>query len=140
MVEFQVNSPTRECLVDITHQIQNAVTTACPPEFSGLVHVYVPHTTAAVTVNEGADPDVARDIIFALARMVPRDAGYRHGEGNADAHVKAALLGADLSVPVVDGHLKLGMWQSIFFADFDGPRRRRVWVEFIGALPSGMRA
>ncbi len=134
MVEFQVSSPARESFVDITDQVQDAVTATCPPGFSGLAHIHVPHTTAAVTLNEGADPDVARDIIVALARIVPRDTGYRHREGNADAHVKAALMGADITVPVEDGHLRLGTWQSIFLTDFDGPRRRKVWVEFIEAV------
>ena len=123
MVEFQVSSPARESLVDITDQVQDAVATTCPPGFSGLAHIHVPHTTAAVTLNEGADPDVARDIITALARMVPRDTGYRHREGNADAHVKAALVGADITVPVEAGHLRLCTWQSIFLADYECPRR-----------------
>lgn len=133
MEEFTVASPSREALVDITDMVQQVVSRCCPPDFTGLAHVHVPHTTAAVTLNEGADPDVARDIITALARMAPRDSGYRHREGNADAHIKAVLVGADVTVPVERGRLKLGAWQSIFLADFDGPRRRRVWVELTEA-------
>lgn len=134
MVEFTVSSPAREALVDITDHVQDVVSRVCPSGFSGLAHIHVPHTTAAVTLNEGADPDVARDIIMAMAKLVPRDLGYRHREGNADAHVKAALVGADVTVPVENGHLKLGTWQSIFLVEFDGPRRRRVWVEFTEAF------
>jgi secondary thiamine-phosphate synthase enzyme len=94
----------------------------------GIAHVWCPHTTAAITVNEAADPSVARDIVAGLARMVPRDGGWQHAEGNSDAHLKAAMLGASASVPVSGGRLALGTWQGVFFCEFDGPRSRRVEV------------
>ena len=92
----------------------------------GILYVYVPHTTAGVTINEGADPSVAQDLIAGLARLVPRDAGYRHAEGNSDAHIKTSLIGSHVVVPVEDGKLLLGTWQSIYLAEFDGPRTRKV--------------
>jgi secondary thiamine-phosphate synthase enzyme len=90
--------------------------------------VFVPHTTAGITINEGADPAVQRDVLDGLARLVPRNAGYRHSEGNSDAHIKASLLGCSVTVPVVEGRVRLGTWQSIYLAEFDGPRTRRVWI------------
>ena len=131
MIEISVSTPSREVLVDITRQVQEAVAMS-EPALTGMVGVFVPHTTAGVTINEGADPAVARDIVEALARLVPRNAGYRHGEGNADAHVKASLIGSHVAVPVEDGRLRLGTWQSIYLAEFDGPRTRRVWIVTCG--------
>ena len=124
---LEVKTPSREILVDITGQVQKAVAEP-DPVFTGLVLVFVPHTTAGVTINEGADPAVARDIVQALARLVPRDAGYSHTEGNSDAHVKTSLVGSQVMVPVEAGRLRLGTWQSIYLAEFDGPRTRRVWI------------
>jgi secondary thiamine-phosphate synthase enzyme len=95
--------------------------------------VWVPHTTAAVTVNEGADPDVVRDMSAALDRIAPWEAGYRHAEGNAAAHVKSSLFGCDQVVPVENGRLVLGTWQTLWLCDFDGPRRRRVKVGSLAA-------
>jgi len=94
----------------------------------GVCHVYVPHTTAGVIINEGYDPDVARDIEATLDRLVPRDAGYRHAEGNSDSHIKTALVGASQSVLVQSGRPLLGHWQAIFFCEFDGPREREVFI------------
>lgn len=96
---------------------------------NGTLLLYVPHTTAGIIINEGYDPDVMLDLDAALRRAVPDDGGYRHGEGNSPAHVKAALVGQQLLVPVEDGRLALGQWQEIFFAEFDGPRSRQVWVQ-----------
>jgi len=110
--------------VDITPQVQGALAA----DLTGMVSIFVPHTTAGVTINEGADPSVARDLIDGLARLVPRDAGYRHSEGNSDAHIKASLIGSHVAVPVELGRLRLGHWQSIYLAEFDGPRTRRVWI------------
>ena len=107
------------------------------PGFTGLISVFVPHTTAGVTINEGADPSVIRDIAESLRRLVPRDAGYRHGEGNSDAHIKASLMGSSVLVPVEQGHLRLGTWQSIYLAEFDGPRNRRVWLIPVSADDQG---
>ena len=99
---------------------------------SGTCHVYVPHTTAGLTINENADPDVARDILADLARLVPAEGDYRHAEGNSDAHIKASLVGFSAMVPVVDGRPALGTWQGVYLCEFDGPRRRRVLVGVTG--------
>ena len=95
---------------------------------TGICYVYMPHTTAGLTINENADPDVARDILAGLARLVPATGDYRHAEGNSDAHIKASLMGFSVMVPVIDGRLALGTWQAIYFCEFDGPRRRRLLV------------
>ncbi len=99
----------------------------------GVAVVYVPHTTAGVTINEDADPSVRDDIEMALDRLVPHDLPFTHLEGNADAHVKASLMGSSVMVPVVGGALQQGTWQGVYFAEFDGPRRRRVLVTFLPA-------
>jgi secondary thiamine-phosphate synthase enzyme len=127
MIELSVSTPTREALVDITERVR-AMLPSLGENFTGVVNVFSPHTTAAVTINEGADPSVARDLIDSLARLVPRISGYLHAEGNSDAHVKTALIGNSVSVPVEGGRLRLGTWQSIYLAEFDGPRTRRVWI------------
>ena len=137
VLELNISTPAREALVDITALVEEAALVAAPQgtgkAFRGLVHIYVPHTTAAVTVNEGADPSVARDILDTLARLIPHEGGYRHLEGNADAHVKATLVGSHTAVPLEDGHLKLGTWQSVYFAEFDGPRHRRIWLDLVAS-------
>ena len=94
----------------------------------GVVTVFVPHTTAGITINENADPDVQADMAAALDRAVPWSAGYRHSEGNAAAHVKASMMGSSVRVIVQDGRLQLGTWQGIYFCEFDGPRSREVWI------------
>ncbi len=99
---------------------------------NGTCSVYMPHTTAGLTINENADPDVARDILTGLARLVPATGDYRHAEGNSDAHIKASLVGFSVMVPVIDGRLALGTWQAIYFCEFDGPRRRSVLVGIDG--------
>jgi len=111
-------------LVDITKEITRRV--AASGVASGVCHLYVPHTTAGLVINEGDDPDVARDIEAALDRLVPRDAGYKHYEGNADAHIKSSLVGVSQTVLIESGRLVLGRWQAIFFCEFDGPRHREV--------------
>lgn len=140
LVEISVPTSEREVFVDITDRVAQAVnqTGAEPnrPETMGAVIVFVPHTTAGVTINEGADPSVVRDILDSLRRLVPRDAGYRHGEGNSDAHIKASLVGSSVTIPVEKGRLRLGTWQSIYLAEFDGPRTRRVWVTPLSATAS----
>jgi secondary thiamine-phosphate synthase enzyme len=127
VIEISVSTPAREVLVDITSRVQDMISQVAP-ELSGMVSLFVPHTTAGVTINEGADPAVARDIVEGLARFVPRGAGYRHSEGNSDAHIKASLIGSHVAVPVERGQLRLGTWQSVYLADFDGPRTRKVWI------------
>ena len=133
-LSLSVSTPSREVLVDITARVQQALD-ASHPDMSGMVYVYVPHTTAAVTINEGADPSVAQDLITGLSRLIPRDAGYRHGEGNSDAHIKTSLVGSHVAVPVQDGKLALGTWQSIYLAEFDGPRTRKVTVVPLESAP-----
>ncbi|MBN1426338.1 YjbQ family protein [Candidatus Fermentibacteria bacterium] len=127
-----ISIPTgeRTALVDITDDVDRALHELNVHE--GILVLFCPHTTAGLTINEGADPDVANDITETLARLVPAQAGYRHAEGNADAHVKSTLTGVSLSVAVEDGRVVLGRWQRIFFCEFDGPRSRRIWVRFIG--------
>jgi secondary thiamine-phosphate synthase enzyme len=133
LIEISVATPAREVLLDITHRVQDALALS-DPELNGMVSVFVPHTTAGVTMNEGADPAVARDIVDGLGRFVPCEAGYHHSEGNSDAHIKASLIGSHVAVPVEQGRLRLGTWQSLYLAEFDGPRTRRVWIV---PLPTG---
>jgi secondary thiamine-phosphate synthase enzyme len=135
-LEISVRTPEREVFVDISARVQTAVSQT-DPGFSGVITVFVPHTTAGITINEGADPSVIRDIVESLRRVVPRDAGYRHGEGNSDAHIKASLMGSSVLVPVEQGRLRLGTWQSIYLAEFDGPRNRRVWIVPVSARDEG---
>ncbi len=115
--------------MDITSKIQQEISAAGFQ--SGLVMVYIPHTTAAVTINESADPDVKRDILMVLNRIVPWEADYRHREGNSPAHLKSTLVGASELVAVENGRLLLGTWQGIFFCEFDGPRTRKVHLKLL---------
>lgn len=126
MKSFQVSTEVRTEFVDVTRKVQGAVGELGIK--SGTVTVFVPHTTAGITINENADPDVTADMKMALDKMAPWNAGYSHGEGNAAAHVKASLMGSSVRVPVEDGRLQLGTWQAIYFCEFDGPRNRNVWV------------
>jgi len=126
MVAIEIRTQRREQLIDITGQVAGVLAASGVAE--GIAHVWCPHTTAAITVNEAADPSVAEDIVAGLGRLVPRHAAWRHAEGNADAHLKASLVGVSVSVPVSDGRLVLGTWQGIFFCEFDGPRTRRIEV------------
>ena len=127
--ELHVRTRSRADMVEITAQVQDAV--AASGVQNGICVVYVPHTTAGVTINEHADPDVAADILHALAHVVPDLPGFRHVEGNSDAHAKAALIGTSQWLIVQDRRLKLGRWQGIFFCEFDGPRQRSVWVQVL---------
>lgn len=127
MVEFTVQTGGRTDLVDVTGHVQAAVGELELTD--GAVLVYVPHTTAAVTVNEGADPDVVRDISMELDRLVPWEDGYAHAEGNSAAHIKSSLVGCSELLIVRGGRLVLGTWQKVWFCDFDGPRRRRILVQ-----------
>jgi secondary thiamine-phosphate synthase enzyme len=127
--EIQVKTKTRNELVDITPQVEKAVKESGIAE--GICIIAVPHTTAAVTVNENADPSVKADIIVKLSEVVPAGDRYRHLEGNADAHIKATLVGPSETLVVRDGRLSLGTWQGVFFCEFDGPRTRKVWVRVL---------
>ena len=122
--------PPQEGFVDITGQVQKAVRDSGVSEGTALV--FVPHTTAAVTINENADPDVLHDLRLALAALVPK-LPYRHGEGNSPAHLKSSLFGCSQLVPIVNGKLALGTWQGIYFCEFDGPRRRNFQVVVQGS-------
>jgi secondary thiamine-phosphate synthase enzyme len=128
MQELNVRTANRREMADITGMVQDLISTNGWDH--GAVLVYCPHTTGGVTVNEGADPDVVRDITVNLSRLVPSTGDYRHAEGNSDAHIKASLIGPDQFVPVQSGRLKLGTWQRIFFCEFDGPRSRKLWISF----------
>ena len=125
-----VETTARTEIKDITKEVARLV--AQSGVENGLCHLYVPHTTAGILVNESDDPDVARDIGNTLDRLVPRNAGYKHYEGNADSHIKSSLVGVSETVPVEGGKLGLGRWQGIFFCEFDGPRRREVKVRIVG--------
>jgi secondary thiamine-phosphate synthase enzyme len=125
-----IDSRQRIELQEITAQVRAAIRASGVAE--GLAVVYTPHTTAAITINENADPDVASDLVAALDTLVPLQAGYRHAEGNSAAHVKSSLLGASATLIVTGGGPLLGTWQGIWFCEFDGPRRRQVHIKVIG--------
>jgi secondary thiamine-phosphate synthase enzyme len=126
MQSLSVRTRKRTEFVDVTADVQAAVKQEGIAD--GIVTVFCPHTTAGLTINENADPDVTADIDQALDRAVPWSAGYAHCEGNAAAHVKASMMGSSLQVIVQGGKLRLGTWQAIYFCEFDGPRTRKVWV------------
>ncbi len=135
-VELTVATRGAEELVDVTERVEKALAELDLSE--GVALVYVPHTTAGVTINEGADPAVRRDLLAALARIVPADLPYEHDEGNSPAHVKTSLVGSSVLVPVEDGALRLGRWQSVYLCEFDGPRSRKLWVS-AGGNPSAAK-
>ena len=128
--QITVKTPGREELVDITRQVQQAV--AATGVASGMVYIYSPHTTAGLTIQENADPDVRHDVMIHLARLVPNRPDFRHMEGNSDAHIKTAMMGASQTVPLEGGRMALGTWQAIYLCEFDGPRTRRVLVKVLG--------
>jgi secondary thiamine-phosphate synthase enzyme len=123
---FDVRTQRRSQLVDVTERVAEAVVKSEVTD--GICHVYVPHTTAGVTINEGADPDVARDIEAHMKTLIPKDGGFQHAEGNSDSHIKTVLVGPACEAPVRNGKLALGRWQAIFLCEWDGPRTRRVEV------------
>lgn len=122
--EFDLETSSRTEMVNITRQVASLVERSGVSQ--GICMVYVPHTTAGVTINEGADPAVVEDISSKLDDLVPWRGGYRHMEGNSAAHIKSSLLGSSVTVPIRGGRLRLGTWQAIFFCEFDGPRHRKV--------------
>ena len=129
MQEIIVKTNQRIDFVDITHTVQDVVSNSNVA--SGIVTVYVPHTTCGIMINEGADPDVVRDIKFQLKNLVPYQKGYDHLEGNADSHIKTCLVGSSETIIIENRKIVLGTWQSIFLCDFDGPRTRKVFVKII---------
>jgi len=126
----EVRSGSRTEMIDITSRISAEL--AKTGVLNGTCFVYTTHTTAGLTINENADPDVTRDIRSGLSRIVPVKGDFRHAEGNSDAHIKASLMGFSLMVPVIDGQLALGTWQAVYFCEFDGPRNRHVLVGISG--------
>ena len=128
-ININVKTSSRNEMVDITASVQKEISNTGVED--GICVVYVPHTTAGVTINEGADPAVCTDIVRKLNELVPPNDGYRHMEGNADSHIKASLIGSSVTVLVEKGRLVLGTWQKIFFCEFDGPRSRKVYVKSV---------
>jgi secondary thiamine-phosphate synthase enzyme len=131
MITIDVTSNRPLELIDLTAEIRRLI--AASGIVSGMALLHVPHTTAAVTINENADPDVARDLIAELNKIVPLDDDYRHGEGNSAAHIKSTLVGVDQMLIIEDGAPVLGTWQGIFFCEFDGPRRRKLHLQVVAA-------
>lgn len=131
MIEMGIRTSGRTDFLNITSKVQEAVDKSGVRD--GICLVFVPHTTAAVTINEGADPDVVRDIEKQMDKMVPWSAGYAHMEGNSAAHIKTSMAGTSETVIVQGGRLLLGTWQQIYFCEFDGPRNRRIWVKTISS-------
>ena len=121
-----IRTPAKTAFIDITSLVQAAVVELGVK--AGAVTVFVPHTTAGVTINENADPDVVTDIKTVLEKIIPRNGHYRHSEGNSAAHIKAGLMGSSVQVLVENGRLQLGTWQAIYFCEFDGPRTRLAWI------------
>ena len=128
--EITIKTGKRNEFVDITQEVAELISAQGVKE--GFVILYVPHTTAGITINEHADPSVKRDILNKLEELVPPDKGYTHMEGNADSHIKATLVGNTLTIPISGGRLLLGTWQGIFFCEFDGPRTRKLIVKVVG--------
>jgi secondary thiamine-phosphate synthase enzyme len=131
MKQFSVRTTSQFDMIDITNQVKSVLREGSVK--SGICYVFVPHTTAAVTINENADPTVPRDIIMELDKVIPLHDNYRHMEGNSAAHIKSSLIGSSEAVFIEDGQLILGTWQSLFFCEFDGPRTRKFYVKLIPA-------
>lgn len=125
---INVKTNSRIEMIDITSLVERELSKAGVKQ--GICTVYVPHTTAGVTINEGADPAVCTDILERLNNLVPANAGYRHMEGNSDSHIKASLVGSSVNIIIDKGGLMMGTWQRVFFCEFDGPRSRKVYVHF----------
>jgi len=127
MKEYTVKTHSRVEFVNIDREVQDAIKASGVSE--GVCVIFVPHTTAAVTINENADPAVVRDIIMKMGKLIPENEGYAHMEGNSDAHIKSSLIGCAQTLIVSGGRPSLGVWQSVFFCEFDGPRTRKVRIE-----------
>lgn len=134
-VSIEIQSRSKMDIIDITAEVQRAVKAQGIEE--GICFVFCPHTTAGIILNENYDPTVEQDIATVLAQMVPEGLNYRHGEGNAPSHIRSVLVGSDHFMFVREGRLHLGQWQGVFLAEFDGPRRRRIWIKAVGDLCSG---
>lgn len=134
-VTLRISTEKRNQMVEITDQVAGALSRNGMQ--SGICVLYVPHTTAGVAINENADPDVVADVTRFLARLIPQHAGFAHVEGNSDSHIKAILTGSSATVLVENNRLLLGRWQGIYFCEFDGPRNREIWVQFIAGQHEG---
>ena len=130
MITLEIASRRQVEMIDVSHQVREAIRQSGIR--AGLAVVFAPHTTAAVTINENADPDVVGDLIMELNKIVPFDDHYRHAEGNSAAHLKSSLIGASETLVVDEGAPVLGTWQGIYFCEFDGPRRRQLHIQIIG--------
>lgn len=131
METLQIPTREREEMIDITTEVQKLVRQKGWRD--GGVLLYCPHTTGAITINEGADPDVKRDIVVNMRRLIPHHGDYHHAEGNSDAHLKVSMFGPSQMIIVENGELRLGTWQRVFFCEFDGPRTRKLWAKWLGA-------
>jgi secondary thiamine-phosphate synthase enzyme len=129
MIEFSIKTSKRLDSIDLSEQVQEIVSEQKMDD--GAVIVYTPHTTSSITINENADPDVLEDMHAHLSKLVPVEKSFKHGEGNSDSHIKTSLVGSSVIVPVENGKLALGTWQGILFLEFDGPRSRKVLVQFL---------
>lgn len=127
MTRITLNSSARNQILDVTSQIEKHL----PSDFSGIAIVFVPHTTAAITINEGADPSVKIDLLNYLEKLAPQSSSFKHKEGNSDAHIKSALIGNSTNIIVDKGRLVLGTWQAVYFCEFDGPRERNIYLELL---------
>lgn len=125
MTELNINTHHTNEMIDITPQIKNI----CQEQniHQGHVNIFIPHTTAAITINENADPDVVDDILKGLNQIIPEQ-GFKHAEGNSPAHIKSSMLGVSLTIQIINDSLALGTWQGVYFCEFDGPRNRKVWI------------
>ena len=130
MIKLNIRTSARTELLDITSAIQRAVDDSGIQ--SGVATVFIPHTTAAVTINENADPSVKRDMLYEINKVIPFEDHYHHLEGNSAAHIKSSLFGCSQTIIIEDGRLQLGTWQGVYFCEFDGPRQRQVWVQVLG--------
>jgi secondary thiamine-phosphate synthase enzyme len=129
MKKLDISTSSKEAFIDITSKVEEEIRRAKIE--AGVCLIYVPHTTAAVTINENADPTVRQDLMMVLRKAVPDSLPYAHAEGNSPAHVKASLVGSSVAVIIEAGRLALGTWQGIFFCEFDGPRRRQVYLKIV---------
>lgn len=131
IMEFTIRTTKRDEFIDIGYYVEEALEKSGISD--GIITIFVPHTTAGITINEDADPDVVKDLLWTLDNLVPERREYKHMEGNSHAHMKASIMGSSCNVIVEDGKMKLGTWQGIYFCEFDGPRTRKVYVKVMGS-------
>jgi len=135
LTKISVTTENQTEFIDVTSKVQDVVKKS--EVQNGICQVFAPHTTAAVTINENADPSVSRDILYEINKVIPFSDSYRHIEGNAAAHIKSSLIGASEMIPIKNGRLVLGTWQGIYFCEFDGPRRRSLYVNIVAEITVG---